>query len=301
MLKEATAHLAQHPHRVLQGPARRLRPRPRRRRDREGPARGLRLRLRAPDGADEPAPVGHRHLLHLDEPAALVPVVEPGARGRALRRRRVGHGAASTSTTGSSETFPQKARGSRWRAERARGRTREGARHRGAARPAARHPRGGALELPMSASVLDQPRRVRRDPPGRDRRAARGAARGALAAEGARPGPRAGRARGRAASSTRPGCGPSAWSRAPRSCGRRGGPAEEILDDAERQAAAIRHEAEDYVDRKLAAFEVVLDRTMQTVAEGPRAAPGARARRTRTCSSPTPTRPSRPSSTRTRL
>jgi len=38
--------------------------------------------------------------------------------------------------------------------------------------------------------------------------------------------------------------------------------------DAERHAAAIRHEAEDYVDRKLAAFEVVLDRTMQQVQKG---------------------------------
>jgi regulator of protease activity HflC (stomatin/prohibitin superfamily) len=43
---------------------------------------------------------------------------------------------------------------------------------------------------------------------------------------------------------------------------------EEILEDAERHAAALRHEAEDYVDRKLAAFEVVLDRTMQTVQKG---------------------------------
>jgi cell division septum initiation protein DivIVA len=43
---------------------------------------------------------------------------------------------------------------------------------------------------------------------------------------------------------------------------------EEILEDAERHAATIRHEAEDYVDRKLAAFEVVLDRTMQTVQKG---------------------------------
>ena len=33
-------------------------------------------------------------------------------------------------------------------------------------------------------------------------------------------------------------------------------------------AGALRHEAEDYVDRKLAAFEVVLDRTMQTVQKG---------------------------------
>ena len=30
----------------------------------------------------------------------------------------------------------------------------------------------------------------------------------------------------------------------------------------------MRHEAEDYVDRKLAAFEVVLDRTMQPVEKG---------------------------------
>ena len=86
--------------------------------------------------------------------------------------------------------------------------------------------------------------------------------------EGARPGGRAGRERGRAASSTRPGCGPSAWSRRTSSSARPGAPSEEILEDAERQAAAIRHEAEDYVDRKLAAFEVVLDRTMQTVQKG---------------------------------
>jgi hypothetical protein len=44
--------------------------------------------------------------------------------------------------------------------------------------------------------------------------------------------------------------------------------AEQIIEDADRQAAAMRHEAEDYVDRKLAAFEVVLDRTMQTVQKG---------------------------------
>jgi len=43
---------------------------------------------------------------------------------------------------------------------------------------------------------------------------------------------------------------------------------EEILEDADRSAAALKHEAEDYVDRKLAAFEVVLDRTMQQVQKG---------------------------------
>ena len=38
--------------------------------DRQGPARRLRLRLRAADGADEPAALGHRHVLPLDQPAA---------------------------------------------------------------------------------------------------------------------------------------------------------------------------------------------------------------------------------------
>ena len=44
--------------------------------------------------------------------------------------------------------------------------------------------------------------------------------------------------------------------------------AEAIIDAGDRHAAQIRHEAEDYVDRKLAAFEVVLDRTMQQVQKG---------------------------------
>jgi cell division septum initiation protein DivIVA len=44
--------------------------------------------------------------------------------------------------------------------------------------------------------------------------------------------------------------------------------AEAIVESAERNAARIRHEAEDYVDRKLAAFEVVLDRTLQQVHKG---------------------------------
>jgi F0F1-type ATP synthase membrane subunit b/b' len=43
---------------------------------------------------------------------------------------------------------------------------------------------------------------------------------------------------------------------------------DQIIETAERQAAGIRHEAEDYVDRKLAAFEVVLDRTLAQVHKG---------------------------------
>lgn len=41
-----------------------------------------------------------------------------------------------------------------------------------------------------------------------------------------------------------------------------------IVEDAESEARRLRHEAEDYVDQKLAGFEIVLDRTMKTVRAG---------------------------------
>ena len=44
--------------------------------------------------------------------------------------------------------------------------------------------------------------------------------------------------------------------------------AEDTVNEAYKVAAQMRLEAEDYVDRKLAAFEVVLDRTMTQVAKG---------------------------------
>jgi F0F1-type ATP synthase membrane subunit b/b' len=44
--------------------------------------------------------------------------------------------------------------------------------------------------------------------------------------------------------------------------------AQQVVDEAEAQARAIKHEAEDYIDQKLASFEVVLDRTMQAVQKG---------------------------------
>ncbi len=44
--------------------------------------------------------------------------------------------------------------------------------------------------------------------------------------------------------------------------------AEAVVTDANDKARALQHEAEDYVDQKLAAFEVVLERTMQTVQRG---------------------------------
>jgi hypothetical protein len=44
--------------------------------------------------------------------------------------------------------------------------------------------------------------------------------------------------------------------------------AERVLADADADARRIRHEADDYVDRKLAAFEIVLDKTMRAVQAG---------------------------------
>ena len=44
--------------------------------------------------------------------------------------------------------------------------------------------------------------------------------------------------------------------------------AQKILEDAREEARRLRHEAEDYCDQKLAAFEIVLDRTIKTVKAG---------------------------------
>lgn len=44
--------------------------------------------------------------------------------------------------------------------------------------------------------------------------------------------------------------------------------AERIIDDSKERGAQIRAEAEDYVDQKLAAFEILLNKTLSTVARG---------------------------------
>jgi F0F1-type ATP synthase membrane subunit b/b' len=44
--------------------------------------------------------------------------------------------------------------------------------------------------------------------------------------------------------------------------------AQQLVAHAEADSRRIRHEAEDYIDQKLASFEVVLERTMQTVVRG---------------------------------
>ena len=44
--------------------------------------------------------------------------------------------------------------------------------------------------------------------------------------------------------------------------------AERINDEAKEKAARLRREAEDYIDQKLAAFEILLNKTLGTVARG---------------------------------
>src|SRR3982751_6777732 len=44
--------------------------------------------------------------------------------------------------------------------------------------------------------------------------------------------------------------------------------ARRTVDEAQDEARRLRHEAEDYCDQKLAAFEIVLERTSQTVGAG---------------------------------
>ena len=44
--------------------------------------------------------------------------------------------------------------------------------------------------------------------------------------------------------------------------------AQRTVEDARDEARRLRHEAEDYCDQKLAAFEIVLERTMKTVQAG---------------------------------
>ncbi len=41
-----------------------------------------------------------------------------------------------------------------------------------------------------------------------------------------------------------------------------------IMEESQEEARRLRHEAEDYCDQKLAAFEIVLERTAKTVAAG---------------------------------
>lgn len=44
--------------------------------------------------------------------------------------------------------------------------------------------------------------------------------------------------------------------------------ADRVIADAESEARRVRHEADDYVDRKLASFEIVLEKTMRSVQAG---------------------------------
>ena len=52
--------------------------------------------------------------------------------------------------------------------------------------------------------------------------------------------------------------------------------AERITDEAKEKATKMQLEAEDYIDQKLAAFEILLDKTMKTVGKGREQLRGAR-------------------------
>jgi F0F1-type ATP synthase membrane subunit b/b' len=44
--------------------------------------------------------------------------------------------------------------------------------------------------------------------------------------------------------------------------------AQQVVDEADATARRLHHEAEDYIDQKLAAFEILLNKTLQTVSRG---------------------------------
>ncbi len=75
-------------------------------------------------------------------------------------------------------------------------------------------------------------------------------------------------ARGRRDPRSRPGSVPSGWCSAPRSCVRPGTRPSGSWTTPSDEARRLRLEAEDYCDQKLAAFEIVLERTLKTVAAG---------------------------------
>ncbi len=53
--------------------------------------------------------------------------------------------------------------------------------------------------------------------------------------------------------------------------------AERLIEEANQRGARIQHEAEDYVDQKLAAFEILLNKTLATVTKGREQLRGAQA------------------------
>ena len=65
-----------------------------------------------------------------------------------------------------------------------------------------------------------------------------------------------------------PGSSPSGWCSGPRSSVSPSTGQLRLVEEAEAEARRLRHEADDYIDQKLAGFEIVLDRTMTTVRNG---------------------------------
>ena len=125
--------------------------------------------------------------------------------------------------------------------------------------------RGGPVDAHVGVGAR-QPGGVPRAARGVDRDTPPGAASLAVAAQGSARSSSAKPVARPTTSSRQGGSAPSAWWSAPRWCARPA-VAQTVVDDAEASARQLRHEAEDYVDQKLAAFEVVLERTLQAVGE----------------------------------
>ena len=128
--------------------------------------------------------------------------------------------------------------------------------------PAAARDHGarGAAPCPLSTSALVGPGGGARDHRGGAERAARGDQAGAVGREGPRGAAGRRRARRRGASiagapSAPAWCPSRRWSAPPKE------EAERILAEADQQSREIRLEAEDYVDAKLAQFEIALEKT----------------------------------------
>ena len=174
--------------------------------------------------------LGHRHVLHLDEPAVLVPLVEPGAGGRRVRRRRLEHGAAGRGQA-ARRAVPRGGVHDRRRARGAADTRRarscelrelvESARHDADVGVGAGQPRGDAR--PHRRDLRRRPRGGASAPGGSSRSATSSWPRPA-----ARP----------TTSSSRPAFRRSGWSSATRSCARPRRMAQKTVDDAEAQARA---------------------------------------------------------------
>ena len=248
------------------------------RRDREGPAGDLRLRVRDPDGPDEPPPRRGGDAVHAHQPDVVVPVVLAGEGGRPLRRRRRGPRA---------RPGQEAARSTGWRSAdvdiTARLNQLDELVRDAKAMPLSSSVlvnRDEVLDLlaEMQEALPDEIKQARWIVKDREELLAKAAADGEKIVGAARE-------------------EQLRMARQEEIVARANEEAERMLADAEEQARAMRREAEEYVDAKLAQFEIALRRILedsQAPAERSRR-PSTRSRSAATSSGRPARRPSRSS------